>query len=70
MKTTESIQQNGQTVPIEYSGKWVAWSHDNLRIVASGNTYDEVRAAATALGEPKAYLEKVPAALSFVGGGP
>lgn len=56
-------------VPLEYCGKWIAWSHDRTKIVASGRTYGETRKAAEAVGEPRAYLTKAPeAATRFVGG--
>ena len=56
-------------VPLEYCGKWIAWSHDRTKIVASGHTYGETRKAAETVGEPRAYLTKAPAAATrFVGG--
>lgn len=57
-------------VPKHYAGKWIAWSHDLTRIVASGETYGEARQAADDAGEPKAYLTKAPEAETrFVGDG-
>ncbi|MBI3468599.1 MAG: hypothetical protein HY000_36820 [Planctomycetes bacterium] len=47
-------------VPKEYAGRWIAWSHDLSRIVATGTTYAEARQAADAAGEPQAYLTKAP----------
>jgi hypothetical protein len=58
-----------EPVPFEYCGKWIAWSNDRTKIVASGRTFREARAAAKAAGEPKAYLTKAPEATTrFVGG--
>ncbi len=48
------------TVSVEYGGKWIAWKHDQSEIIADGNTFADVRAAAIAVGEPRPLLEKVP----------
>lgn len=70
VKNMPPTNKQPATVPLDCSGKWIAWSHDNSRIVASGDTYEDVRAAAMAANEPKAYLERVPRSRSFVGGSP
>ena len=58
-------------VALAYCGKWIAWNHDRTKIVASGRTYAEVRKAAEATGELRAYLTKAPQAETrFVGGNP
>ncbi|MBI3468601.1 MAG: hypothetical protein HY000_36830 [Planctomycetes bacterium] len=55
-------------VPREYAGRWIAWSHDLSRIVATGTTYAEARQAADEAGEPQAYLTRAPEFdTSFVG---
>jgi hypothetical protein len=48
-----------QVVPIEYSGRWVAWSSDCLRIVAVGDSIDEVSNRATEQGETEPILERI-----------
>ncbi len=61
--------QEPPVVPKEYAGLWIAWSSDHQRIVASGKTWKEARAAAIAAGEPGAYLTKAPKPnVRFVGG--
>lgn len=47
-------------VPRRYAGKWIAWSHDHSRIVASGDTVVEARQKALNQGEVRAWLDKVP----------
>ncbi len=47
-------------VPLEYAGKWIAWSDDWTEIVASGIDVAEVSKAARALGVKQPFLEKVP----------
>jgi hypothetical protein len=55
--------------PIEYAGKWVAWDHDETRIVASGQTFAEAVEAAERAGEKDPVMHKVPKAnVHFVGG--
>jgi Family of unknown function (DUF5678) len=48
------------TVPIEYSGKWIAWSADRMTIVSSGETIQEARNKAFQKGEKTPWLDKVP----------
>jgi hypothetical protein len=58
-----------QTVGAEYGGKWIAWDEQNIRIVASGDTFDEVQHAAQSAGVEEAILEFVPPSDSaFIGG--
>jgi hypothetical protein len=39
-----------QTVPLEYAGKWIAWSPDGLRIVAVASSFNACEAAAVRAG--------------------
>jgi hypothetical protein len=56
-------------VPIDYSGKWIAWDFDETRIVATGSTYFETKHAAQATGEDRPVLVKAPQAdVRFIGG--
>ncbi len=56
-------------VPIEYCGKWIAWNHDQTKIVGSGHTLSEARDAALKAGESRPYLTKAPhATVRFAGG--
>jgi hypothetical protein len=56
-------QESGRpVVSIEYAGRWIAWDSRKTRIVATGNTVQEVQSAATAAGEEQPILAKVPAA--------
>jgi Family of unknown function (DUF5678) len=58
------------TVPKEYAGKWIAWSHALTRIVASGTTPREVLEAAKKAGEPSPILgTSPPANVRMVGAG-
>lgn len=67
MSTTK--QQSRPAPPLECHGKLVAWSRDSARIVASGDTFAEVKAKALAAGEPRPRYERVPPAdARFVGG--
>lgn len=55
-------------VPKKYAGQWIAWDHDHKKIIASGRTFAEVRAAAIASGDPDPIMDKVPSAdVRFVG---
>jgi hypothetical protein len=49
-----------QTVPAELGGKWIAWSSDDTRIVAYGDTLDECEHAAEKAGEKAPSFEKTP----------
>jgi len=67
MATIEPVQP--PSVPVEYCGRWIAWNHDRTRIVASGTTLTEARAAARQAGETRPFLTKAPEAhVRFVGG--
>jgi hypothetical protein len=57
------------TVPIELSGRWIAWDFAETRIVAVGATYVEAKKAADAAGEGRPVLVKAPLAdARFIGG--
>ncbi|MFM9959631.1 MAG: DUF5678 domain-containing protein [Planctomycetaceae bacterium] len=56
-------------VPKKYCGLWIAWNHEQTKILASGKTLPEAIAAAEATGEEKPIFTKAPHATSrFVGG--
>ena len=66
---TKQKQKQPPIVPKKYAGQWIAWDHDQTRIIASGRTFAEVLDAARAAGEPDPLLEKVPRSdVRFVGG--
>ena len=55
-------------VPLEYAGKWIAWTHEHTRIIASGRTFQEANDAAKAAGEADPIFAKAPKAdVRFVG---
>lgn len=47
---TASLLLTPQLVPGQFAGKWVAWTPDGLRILASGDTPEEARNAANRRG--------------------
>lgn len=55
-------QPERPTVPAEYSGKWVLWSQDGMRIVASGETIEDAERAARQAGESDCIYEWIPPA--------
>src|SRR5438552_622027 len=48
--------------PGEYAGRWVAWDHEETRVIASGQTFAEVMQAAASAGERAPVVAKVPSA--------
>lgn len=50
------------TVPREYAGKWIAWTHDLTKIIASGDSFPEVLESAKRHGEADPIIDKVPRA--------
>jgi hypothetical protein len=48
----------------EHAGKWLAWSEDESRILAVGDTPEEIRAAAEGSGHPRFIYDWVPPAES------
>jgi hypothetical protein len=62
-------QPEPDTVGAEYGGKWIAWDDEGLRIVASGETLEQVRQQARTAGVKLPGLEFVPRSdRAFVGG--
>lgn len=51
-----------QTVPLALTGKWVAWTEDGRRIVASGKSAKEARDAAVKVGVRNPVCEWIPKA--------
>ncbi len=51
-----------QTIPLEYSGQWLAWSADGLRIIAHALTLPACQQNAQESGEQDPYFQKAPAA--------
>ncbi len=49
-------------VPIEFAGKWIAWTLDGSCIVAHGETLEECEQAALRAGETDPRFEKTPRA--------
>jgi hypothetical protein len=45
---------------LEYAGRWVAWTEDGRRVVATGDDYASVRADAERAGVDRAILEWLP----------
>lgn len=58
----ESDASQRPIVPLEYAGKWIAWNHEQTRIVASASTVQEVIEAARTAGESDPTFEKIPKA--------
>jgi hypothetical protein len=50
-----------EVVPLALVGKWVAWSSDGLRILASADKLEEAERLAAEAGEPEAILQRPPA---------
>lgn len=57
-----------EAVPIEYAGKWVAWSADHTRIVSSADSLQDARNVAFSLGEATPWMDKIPDANIRFGG--
>ena len=53
-------QPEPETVGAQYGGKWIAWDDDGLKIVASGDTLEQVREQARSAGVKLPALEFVP----------
>lgn len=66
----DSTNHNNRTPipPKELHGKLVAWNSAHTRIIASGDTYGDVKRAALVAGETDPVFEQLPAAdEGFVG---
>ena len=46
--------------PPECHGKLVAWSRDGSKVIASGDSFAEVKAKALAAGEQRPRYERIP----------
>jgi len=55
-----SPSQEPEILPLSLVGKWVAWSSDGMRIVASAVTSEEAERLAIAAGEPEPILQPHP----------
>jgi hypothetical protein len=56
------------TVPADYAGKWLAFDHEETRILAARRTFAEAKAAAEEIGEVDPVLVKAPhSQVRFVG---
>jgi hypothetical protein len=61
-------QIESEAIGPEYGGKWIAWDDDAMKIVASGETLEEVRQQASDIGVQQPGLEFVPPSdRAFVG---
>ena len=47
-----------EILPLSLAGKWVAWSSDGLRIVASAESIEDAERLAAEAGEPEPILER------------
>lgn len=45
-------------LPLALLGRWVAWSSDGMRILASAETSDEAESLAIEAGEPEPILHR------------
>lgn len=61
--------QRHDIVSEEYGGKWIAWDEADQHIVATGQTYEEAKQNARAIGVTSPVIEKVPPSdAAFAGG--
>jgi hypothetical protein len=68
MSNEEHKNEGPPAVPLEFAGKWLAWDHDETRILAAERTFAEAKAAAEKVGESMPVLVKAPLAdVRFVG---
>ena len=68
MPTKSIAPPTTQPVPIEFSGKWVAWLSDHSRIVAHSDTLPDLWRIVHDRGIVDPVFEKVPHAdVRFVG---
>lgn len=69
MPTRTMTAGNPTPVPVEYSGKWVAWNADHSQIVAYDETLTALWKIVCERQIPDPVFEKVPSAeIRFVGG--
>lgn len=62
MPTRSVSTQSSKTVPIEFSGKWVAWNSDHSRIVAHAKSLQELWELVREQDIEDPVFEKVPRA--------
>ncbi len=65
---SELKTETPQAVPIEYAGKWIAWSSDHMRIVASADHLADLHRDVEKIGEKDVWYDKVPHATIRFGG--
>jgi hypothetical protein len=51
---------------LDHAGQWVAWDREQTHVVASGSTFEQVKAAAANAGEQSILVAKVPASTSWM----
>jgi hypothetical protein len=56
----ETSPEEPEILPLSLAGKWVAWSSDGMKIIASAETSEEAERLAIATGEPEPILERHP----------
>jgi len=68
MPTKPLESRSATAVPIEYAGKWIAWSSDHSRIVAHADRLQDVWQIVRKNNVDEPIFEKVPRAdVRFVG---
>jgi len=67
--TSRHHPKHPPVVPKKYAGQWIAWNHQQTRIIAAGKTFAAAQQAAVNKGETNPLLDKVPRKdILFVGG--
>jgi hypothetical protein len=61
MSENQEVKQR-PVVPEEFAGKWIAWTSDGSRIVASGDSLKETVAGAQSAGAVDPGFEWIPPA--------
>ena len=51
--------QRPKPAPVQFAGQWIAWNAQRTEVIAHGTDVAAVRAAAVAIGQPDALLQKV-----------
>jgi hypothetical protein len=49
----------------QHAGKWVAWDRQQTHVVASAETFEQVKSAAAQAGERSVLVAKIPARASW-----
>lgn len=69
LRMNQRQSQEPEPIGAKYGGKWIAWDDAAVRVVASGETLEEVRKQAVEAGVKLPGLEFVPPSdRAFVGG--